>query len=83
MIKLIASDVDGTLMQEGERVIPPSLFPLIRSMKEKGIHFAVCSGRQYANLRRLFAPVADDIGYICENGSLVVWQNEVIAREIS
>ena len=37
MIKLIASDVDGTLMQEGERVIPPSLFPLIRSMKEKGI----------------------------------------------
>lgn len=81
MIKLIASDVDGTLMREGERVIPPFLFPLIRSMKEKGIHFAVCSGRQYANLRRLFAPVADDIGYICENGSLVVWQNQVIAKE--
>lgn len=81
MIKLIASDVDGTLMREGERVIPPALFPLIHTMKENGIYFAACSGRQYANLRRLFAPVADDIGYICENGSLVVWQNEVIARE--
>ena len=81
MIKLIASDVDGTLMREGERVIPPALFPLIHTMMENGIYFAACSGRQYANLRRLFAPVADDIGYICENGSLVVWQNEVIARE--
>ena len=81
MIKLIASDVDGTLMREGERVIPPALFPLIHTMKENDIYFAACSGRQYANLRRLFAPVADDIGYICENGSLVVWQNEVIARE--
>ena len=48
MIKLIASDVDGTLMREGERVIPPALFPLIHTMKENGIYFAACSGRQYA-----------------------------------
>lgn len=82
MIKLIASDVDGTLMMSGERTIPPSLFPLIHTLKEKGIYFAACSGRQYANLRRLFAPVADDIGYICENGSLVVWQNEIIEKGI-
>lgn len=81
MIKLIASDVDGTLMREGERVIPPALFPLIHEMQKKGIYFVACSGRQYANLRRLFAPVADEIGYICENGSLVVWQNEIIYKE--
>lgn len=81
MIKLIASDVDGTLMREGERIIPPALFPLIHEMQKKGIYFAACSGRQYANLRRLFAPVADEIGYICENGSLVVWQNEIIDKQ--
>lgn len=82
MIKLIASDVDGTLMMSGERTIPPSLFPLIHTLKEKGIYFAVCSGRQYANLRRLFAPVADDIGYICENGSLVVWQGQIVDKGV-
>lgn len=81
MIKLIASDVDGTLMREGERIIPPALFPLIHEMQKKGIYFAACSGRQYANLRRLFAPVADKIGYICENGSLAVWQNQIIDKQ--
>ena len=80
MIKLIASDVDGTLMREGERVIPPALFPLIHTMKENDIYFAACSGRQYANLRRLFAPVADDIGYICENGSLLMKNGEILKR---
>ena len=82
MIKLIASDVDGTLMREGERVIPPALFPLIHTMKENDIYFAACSGRQYANLRRLFAPVADDIGYICENGSLTMHRGQAVGCEV-
>lgn len=81
MIRLLASDIDGTLMREGEFVIPPALFPLIRELRARGVYFAACSGRQYHNLRRLFAPVADEIGYICENGSLTVWQNQILARE--
>lgn len=82
MIGLIASDIDGTLMREGERIIPSALFPLIRELRVHGIYFAACSGRQYSNLRRLFAPVADEIGYICENGSLVVWQDEILSKQV-
>lgn len=81
MIRLIASDIDGTLMRGSERQIPPALFPLIRKLKQHGIYFVACSGRQYSNIRNLFAPVADEIGYICENGSLVVWQNEILLCE--
>ena len=81
MIRLIASDVDGTLLQGSSREIPDTLFPLIRKLRAHGILFAACSGRQYANLRNLFAPVADEIGYICENGSLVVWENQIIAQD--
>ncbi len=81
MIRLIASDIDGTLMFDGDHGIPSALFPLIRELRTHGIYFAACSGRQYSNLRRLFAPVADEIGYICENGSLVVWQDQIIAKE--
>lgn len=82
MIQLIASDIDGTLMRDGQYAIPPALFPLIRELRAHGIFFAACSGRQYSNIRRLFAPVADEIGYICENGSLVVWQNQILSKEI-
>lgn len=81
MIRLIASDIDGTLLRSNARSISETLFPLIRQLRAHGIYFAACSGRQYSNLRHLFAPVADEIGYICENGSLVVWQNQILVKE--
>ena len=57
MIRLIASDLDGTLLQNGAQVLSPEIFKLIPALKKKGIHFIAASGRQYANLRRLFAPL--------------------------
>ena len=78
MIKLVASDLDGTLLQNGSKVLEPEIFPLIRKLKEKGILFVAASGRQYASLRHLFHEVADDIGYICENGALVMYQDQVL-----
>ena len=69
MIYLIASDIDGTLLQGGQTRLDPALFDVIERLEQHGIRFAAASGRQYTNLRRLFAPVADKIDYICENGS--------------
>ena len=40
-----------------------------------GILFVAASGRQYANMRNLFAPVKDDMAFIGENGGLAI-QNE-------
>ena len=71
MIRLVASDIDGTLLKNGARTLPEEVFSAIRSLKERGILFCAASGRQYSSLRRLFAPVADDIYYICENGAAV------------
>ena len=64
MIKLIASDLDGTLLQNGAQELTPRALDLIHRLTEKGIHFAAASGRQYANERRLFAPIRDEISYI-------------------
>ncbi|MCQ2457768.1 MAG: Cof-type HAD-IIB family hydrolase [Clostridia bacterium] len=71
MIRLVASDLDGTLLEKGG-VLPDGIFPIILQLKEAGIAFAACSGRQYTNLRRLFRPVADKMMFICENGALCV-----------
>ena len=80
MVKLIASDLDGTLLQNGAHDVNPIVFDQIRTLKEHGIMFAAASGRQYLNLRRLFTPVQDDIAYIAENGSLCIHQGKVISR---
>ena len=71
MIRLIASDLDGTLLDSQGR-LPDGVFPCIEALAQRGIRFAAASGRQYGNLRRLFQPVADQMDFICENGSLVV-----------
>ena len=52
MVKLIASDLDGTLLQNGAHDVNPIVFDQIRTLKEHGIMFAAASGRQYLNLRR-------------------------------
>lgn len=71
MIKLIASDIDGTLLMKDQKELDPQLFAEIRRLQEKGIAFAPCSGRQYYAIKALFGPVADDIYYISENGACV------------
>ena len=40
------------------------------------------SGRQYPNLRRVFGPVQDEIGYVCENGCLAFWENRKIHKAL-
>ena len=59
MIKLIASDIDGTLLPYGQKELNPRLFPLIERLWARGVLFCPASGRQYHSLRRLFAPSAD------------------------
>lgn len=82
MIKLIASDLDGTLLQNDAQQLSEQVVPYIRKLKEMGIIFVAASGRQYANLQRLFEPVKDDIAYICENGALVVYKGQILHKTV-
>lgn len=57
MIKLIASDIDGTLVHDGTHELNPELCDVILQLKEKGIQFAAASGRQWASIEDLFDPI--------------------------
>ncbi len=70
MIKLVASDIDGTLLPEGTTKLNPEIYNIIRKLKEYDIHFVVASGRQLDSQKLLFAPVANEISYISENGAM-------------
>lgn len=71
MVRLIASDIDGTLLHGSQTQIDPAVFREIRRLRERGILFCPASGRQYGSLRWLFAPVAEELFYLCENGAVV------------
>lgn len=71
MIKLIVSDLDGTLVEDGGGVLNPEYFSVIRGLKAKGIYFCAASGRHASGIEHLFLPVKDEIFYIGGNGTYV------------
>ena len=79
MIKLIASDVDGTLLPEGTADLNPELYDVILKLKEKGIVFAAASGRQANSVKTVFAPVEQEMYFITNNGGYVTYRDEVLA----
>ncbi len=74
-IKFIASDMDGTLLDESSQ-LDPQFFDIYRQLTEQGIIFAAASGRQYASLQQKFAPIQDEMMFIAENGTLVMHKGE-------
>lgn len=81
MIKLVASDVDGTLLDSAGKMHPET-FDAIQKMHERDVRFVVASGRQYQSLRNQFAPIADEIAYIAENGAVVVLDGQEIYKSV-
>lgn len=78
MTKLIVTDMDGTLLDDG-RNLPSDIWKVIDELDSKGILFAVASGRQYQTLADIFEPVKDKILFMAENGTIVVHQSKIIS----
>jgi len=71
LIKLIVSDMDGTLV-DSDHQINNEFWEILEKLKKKKIKFIVASGRQYANLFDKFEGHQDDIIFIAENGAYAV-----------
>lgn len=74
-IKLIACDMDGTLLDSKKR-LPSELFAWLESHKD--IRFIIASGRQYYTLKKDFLPVHERLIYIAENGALVFDNDRIL-----
>lgn len=79
-IRLIAADMDGTLLDENKE-LHHNFWPTVEALFERGISFAAASGRQYHTLYRLFGEVADELIYIAENGAYLVHGSTEIAAQ--
>ena len=81
MIKLIATDMDGTLLDENGH-LPDGFTDILDRLRAKNIKLVVASGRPYYTLQTNFGPVGRYLSYICENGALVVDNNEIIYKNL-
>ena len=79
-IRLVCSDIDGTLLQYGKKTLEAEILSQIKALSARGILFCPASGRQYTSLRLLFAPVADCCVFLCENGGVLFKDEHCIAE---
>jgi hypothetical protein len=79
MIKLIATDVDGTLVKDSSREVGDEIIDAVRRLTDQGIYFAVASGRQYGSIRRMFEPAQRNLLYIAENGAHIIKDGRTFA----
>lgn len=76
MIKVIATDMDGTFLDE-KSTYDKKRFSLIQEkLKERGVRFIVASGNQYFKLESYFDN-PEDIIFISENGGIITINDEM------
>ena len=72
-IRLIASDMDATLLDEHSQ-LPPKFADTIRALAGQGILFAAASGRPLYTLEAMFPDLLDEIILIGDNGGAARWK---------
>lgn len=77
-IKLVVTDIDGTLIDSSEK-IPPQLAATVKKCRENGIRFAVSTGRT----KELAEPIIKELGItdpcVIANGACIVQENQYLA----
>ncbi len=81
MIKLILTDMDGTLLNSRHQ-IPQGITEAVRALQMQGIRFGIATGREYNNVREYFPELAEEIILITDNGTLIYDGKEQIFSEI-
>lgn len=86
-IKFVATDMDGTLLNS-KKEINEEFYEVFEEMRERDIIFAAASGRQYYSLLEVFDDIKDDMMFIAENGTFVVYKGKelftnLLDRELS
>jgi hypothetical protein len=77
MIKLIVTDMDGTLLDENKEIAEEN-WEIFRELDRRNILFSVGSGRQYYTLRKTFDRIKDSMLFIADNGSIIFHKDEIL-----
>lgn len=80
--QLIASDMDGTFLDENRSYDKKKLAEILVKFDEKDVVFCAASGRQLLALETLFADFTDKIAFVAENGALVKYHDQILYHNV-
>ncbi len=70
MYKLIALDLDGTLLND-DRMITSENLNIIHDLTDKGYEVVIATGRNYYSAKVITKNINEHLIYICNNGNIV------------
>ena len=80
-IKLIATDMDGTFLDEKGAYDRLRFERLLKEMQARGIHFVAASGNSMPRLYRIFEGFEKEVTFVAENGARLVEKGETILHQ--
>lgn len=82
MIKMVVSDIDGTLLKEGTSELKKEYFEIFEKLYDKGVKVVIASGRNYVEIDSIFHPLKDKAYFICCNGASIVYKEKIIYKKV-
>ena len=80
-IKLIATDMDGTFLDEKGTYDRLRFDRLLKEMQARGIHFVAASGNSMPRLNRIFEGFEKEVTFVAENGARLVEKGETLIHQ--
>lgn len=78
MIKLIATDMDGTFLNSHNDYDRERFDHVYDQLKQLGIRFMVASGNQYQQIRSFFPHQNDEMVYASDNGAFIFDKGQLV-----
>lgn len=80
-VKLIATDMDHTLLTEAS-TLPPRFEERLDALAALGIQFGIASGRPLYTLQDLFPQHHQQLALIADNGGVISYRGKIIAKTL-
>jgi len=78
MVKLIVTDLDGTLLND-EKHIPKENIEALKTAMEKGIHVSVATGRNFYSAKPYIEELGLDVPVVFQNGAFIYqWMEDKV-----
>ena len=80
-IKVIATDMDGTLLDTKGQLELPRLEKILDKLDQRGIRFVIATGNEIHRMRQLLGHLAERVVLVVANGARIFENNELIQAQ--
>lgn len=78
-IALVATDMDGTLLDEKGQLDLPRLERILDQLDQKGVRFVIATGNEIHRMRQLLGPLVERVVLVVANGARIFEHNQLVS----